>query len=84
MSPHPNITYRTQYFVGQNFRHQAEISTTLSDKIFSDKVINKVLRNSNSGETHFEQAHSNYHKRKSNKNFDNMPFRNRLFVVRNE
>ena len=29
---------RTKRFVGQNFRHQAEISTLLSDKFLSDKV----------------------------------------------
>ena len=30
---------RTKFFVGQNFRHQAEISTILSDEFLSDKVI---------------------------------------------
>ena len=29
---------RTKVFVGQNFRHQAEISTLLSDEFLSDKV----------------------------------------------
>ena len=29
---------RTKFFVGQNFRHQAEISTILSDEFLSDKV----------------------------------------------
>ena len=29
---------RTKCFVGQNFRHQAEISTLLSDEFLSDKV----------------------------------------------
>ena len=30
---------RTKYFVGQNFQHQAEISTVLSDEFLSDKVV---------------------------------------------
>ena len=34
---------RTKYFVGQNFRNQAKISTILSDKFLSDKVILKKL-----------------------------------------
>ena len=38
------IPYRTKFrrtkcFVGQNFRHQAEISTLLSEEFLSDKVL---------------------------------------------
>ena len=32
------LKYWTKCFVGQNFRHQAEISTLLSDELLSDKV----------------------------------------------
>ena len=33
---------RTKYFVRQNFRHQVEISTILSDEFLSNKVIQKI------------------------------------------
>ena len=33
----------TKFFVGQNFRHQAEISTILSDEFLSDKVVGVVV-----------------------------------------
>ena len=35
---------RTKYFLGQNFQHQAGISTILSDEVLSDKVFLFILR----------------------------------------
>ena len=40
----PNFR-RTKYFVGQNLRQQAEISTILSDEFMSNKVIPILLYN---------------------------------------
>ena len=39
------IFIRTEIFVGQNFRHQVEISSILSDEFLSDKVFNSISDN---------------------------------------